>query len=1065
VVGLDSAIHSPSGSVVPGVRRRARVRRSIHDPGAEARSTAGGPAGVSPSRGGLLGSAGAIGRGTPPLDTHATTAPATAEARWVGRSLPRVEDAALLTGRGRYLDDCGAPPGTLHAAILRSPHAHAAIEAVETARARALPGVAAVLTGADVQALTASLVVGVRAPMECWPIAVDRVRHVGEPVAVVVARDRYLAEDALDLIEVRYAPLPAVVDPLAALEPEAPVLHPGLKGNLASDRRFRYGDPEAAFAAAPHRVSIEAHYPRSACTPIETYGVVAEYDPGADAYDVLANFQGPFSIHAVVARALRVPGNRLRLRTPPDSGGSFGVKQGVFPYIVLVAAAARVAGRPVKWIEDRLEHLAASSVATNRWTRLEAAVRTDGRVTALAWDQVEDCGAHLRAPEPATLYRMHGNMTGAYAVPNVAIRNRVVLTNKAPTGLNRGFGGPQVYFALERLMHRIAEELGLDRLEVVRRNLVPAEAMPYRTATGALLDSGDYAAAMEAALRDGDHAGLLARRDAARAEGRLYGIGYAAVVEPSVSNMGYITTVLTAEERRRAGPKNGAQATATISMDPVGAVTVHVASVPQGQGHRTVLAQVVADELGLTPADIRVVTEVDTAKDAWSIASGNYASRFAPAVAGAAKIAAERLRARIARIAAPLLNVAAEEVVLAGGRAMARGNPDNALPLPRLASSPHWAPATLPEGEAAPLRETAWWTPPELTAPDEGDGVNSSLCHGFIFDLCGVEVDRITGGVRVDRYVTMHDCGRVLHPGMVAGQVTGGFAHALGAALYEAHEYGPDGSLATGTFADYLVPTAMEVPEPLILHHETPSPFTPLGAKGVGEGNCMSTPVCIANAVADALRLRDVTLPLLPATLAAAIHGPERARAAGAAPAAAPATGGGRRLFGEGGATVAAPRERVWAMLLDPATLAAVVPGAHDVRKVSDTEFRAEVTLGVGPVKGRYKVALSLSDLDPPAAATLMGGAEGALGFGRGTGRVTLEEEAPGRTRIAYRYEAEIGGRVASIAGRLLDGAARLVIGQFFAALARHAAGGDAPSPPPRAGLLARLLRLLGLRR
>ncbi|WP_256444351.1 molybdopterin cofactor-binding domain-containing protein [Siccirubricoccus sp. G192] len=971
--------------------------------------------------------------------------------------MPRVEDAALLTGRGRYMDDCGTPPGTLHAAILRSPHAHALIERVEVERARALPGVAAVLTGADIQALTSSLVVGVKAPMECWPIAADRVRYVGEPVAVVVARDRYLAEDALDLIEIRYAPLPAVVAPRAALEPDAPVLHAGLQGNLASDRSFRYGDPEAAFAAAPHRIAVEIDYPRNACTPIETYGVVAEYEPGADAYDVLANFQGPFSIHAVIARALRVPGNRLRLRTPPDSGGSFGVKQGVFPYIVLIAAAARVAGRPVKWIEDRLEHLAASSVATNRATRLAAAVEADGRITALDWDQIEDCGAHLRAPEPATLYRMHGNMTGAYTVRHVAIRNRVVLTNKAPTGLNRGFGGPQVYFALERLVQRIALELRLDPLEVLRRNLVPASAMPYRTASGALLDSGDYRAALEAALAGGGHAELLARRDAARAEGRLYGIGYTAVVEPSVSNMGYISAVLTPAERQRAGPKNGAQATATINLDPVGSATVHVASTPQGQGHRTVLAQVVADELGLHPQDVRVVTEMDTAKDAWSIASGNYASRFAPAVAGVTKLAAERLRGRLARIAASQLNVATEDVVFAGGRIFARGNPDNALPFARVASASHWAPGTLPADMDQAVRETAYWTPPELTAPDEADAVNSSLCHGFIFDFCGVEVDRTTGQVRIDRYVTMHDCGRVLHPGMVAGQVTGGFAHALGAALFEEHSYGADGSFATGTFADYLVPTAMEVPEPVTLHHETPSPFTPLGAKGVGEGNCMSTPVCIANAVADALGLKDVTLPLLPARLAAHIHGPEAARPGGGAVPVA----GGRQLFGEGSAMVAAPRERVWAMLLDPTTLAAVVPGAHDVQRVSETEFRAEVTLGVGPVKGRYRVALTLSDLDAPQAVTLSGGAEGALGFGRGTGRVTLAEDGPERTRIGYRYEAEIGGKVASIAGRLLDGAARLVIRQFFAALAAHAGGGSAP----REGIFARLLRLLGWRR
>ncbi|MEA2928465.1 MAG: 2-furoyl-CoA dehydrogenase large subunit, partial [Hyphomicrobiales bacterium] len=477
-------------------------------------------------------------------------------------------------------------------------------------------------------------------------------------------------------------------------------------------------------------------------------------------------------------------------------------------------------------------------------------------------------GAHVRAPEPATLYRMHGNLTGAYDIRNVSVRNRVVLTNKTPSGLNRGFGGPQVYYALERLMQRVAVELRLDPLDVIRRNLIPGGVFPYKTATGGLLDSGDYPAATEKAIAEGGLADLRARQKAARAEGRLYGIGLTAVVEPSVSNMGYITTVLTPQERRKAGPKNGAQATATIALDPVGGVSVHVASVPQGQGHRTVVAQIVADALGLAPQDIRVVTEMDTARDAWSIASGNYASRFAPAVGGAVKLAAERIKAKLARAAAAQLNVPADAIEFADGRVRARGNPDNALPFGRLAAASHWAPGTLAEADHA-IRETVFWTPPQLTAPTDDDGINSSLCHGFIFDFCGVEVDRVTGALRVDKYVTMHDCGRVLHPGMVAGQVTGGFAHALGAAIYEEYVYGDDGSFRTGTFADYLLPTATEVPSPLILHYESPSPFTPLGAKGVGEGNCMSTPVCLANAVADALGVAEIDLPLTPSKLAA----------------------------------------------------------------------------------------------------------------------------------------------------------------------------------------------------
>lgn len=973
-----------------------------------------------------------------------------------GMSRLRVEDAALLCGAGQFIDDLAEPASLLHAAILRSSEPHALIRSIEVAKARALPGVHAVITGHDVTELSAPLVVGVKLPMQCWPIAVDRVRYCGEPVAVVVASDRYVAEDALDLIEVIYEKLPAIVTPQTALDAANPPLHEAVGTNLVNERRFSYGDPEAAFAAAPHRVSVSVAYPRNAVTPIETYGVIARFDPHAGTYDVTANFQGPFSIHAVLSRALEVPGNRLRLRTPPDSGGSFGVKQGVFPYIVLIALAARIAGRPVKWIEDRLEHLTASVSATNRLVTLEAAVEADGRITALSWDQVEDVGAYLRAPEPATLYRMHGNLNGAYAIGNVAIRNRVVVTNKTPTGLNRGFGGPQAYFALERLTAKIAVELGLDPLEVIRRNLIPADAFPYRTATGALYDSGDYVQALDIALRDGRYEELLARRDAMRAEGRLYGIGHAAVVEPSVSNMGYVSTVMTPAERAKAGPKNGAQATATVTLDPVGSVSVHVASVPQGQGHRTVLGQVVADVLGIRPDDVQVVTELDTARDAWSIASGNYASRFAPAVAGTARLAAERVRDKLAAIAAGQLNVTADDVTFEDGKACAKGNPDNAIPFSRLAAISHWAPATVGGDEAQALRETVYWTPPQLTAPDAEDHVNSSLCHGFIFDFCGVEVERETGRVVIDRYVTMHDCGRILHPGMVDGQVRGGFANAVGAALYEEYAYGADGAFLAGTFADYLVPTVAEVPAPEILHFETLSPFTPLGAKGVGEGNCMSTPVALANAVGDALGVEVDRLPMTPAMIRALAGGTEPARPASVdehrtmpGPAA-----GGRGLTGSGGAHFQASRQELWNTLLDPDTLAGIVPGCHSVTRVSETHFRADVTLGVGPVKGRYTVDVELSDLVEPSSATLTGSARGALGSSSGRGHVRFEEAAEG-TRLSYDYEAAVGGKLAAVGGRLLDGAARMVIGQFFKALGRQAGG--ISQPVRKTSWLARL--------
>jgi 2-furoyl-CoA dehydrogenase large subunit len=695
------------------------------------------------------------------------------------------------------------------------------------------------------------------------------VRYVGEPIAVVVAENRALAEDALDLIQVDYERLLPVMDVRRAIAPDAPLLHSQVGSNVVSDRSFRYGDPDAAFRAAPHHVTVSIEYPRNSCTPIECGVVIAEYLSADEGYDVISNFMGPFSLHTVMALALKVPAARLRHRYPRDSGGSFGVKQSVFPIAVLMCLASRKARAPVKWVEDRLEHLTAATSATGRVSTLEAAVDADGRIRALAYDQIDDVGGYLRAPEPATFYRMHGCLTGAYDIAHLRVRNRVVVTNKTPAGLVRGFGGPQVYFALERLMQRIAVELKLDPLEVYRRNFVHADAFPYRAPAGALLDSGDYSGALDKALAEGGFAELTQRRAAARAAGRLYGIGFAAIVEPSISNMGYITTVLTAEQRAKAGPKNGAVSAATVSIDPLGGVSVSIASVPAGQGHRTVCAQVVADVFGLRPADVVINTEFDTQKDAWSVAEGNYSSRFAGAVAGTVHLAATRLRERLARIACAALACEPADVRFAEGKASSAHAPERTISFTRLASSPHWAPALVPAELDVGMRETAFWTPASLTAPDEDDRINTSAAYGFAFDLCAVEIEHATGRIRIDRYVTCHDAGRLLNPALADGQVRGAFAQAVGAALFEEFRYGEDGSFQSGTFADYLVPTACEIPDPVIVHLETPSPFTPLGAKGIGEGNSMSTPVCIANAVADALStvrdVPDIGLPLTPA--------------------------------------------------------------------------------------------------------------------------------------------------------------------------------------------------------
>ncbi|NRB56226.1 MAG: molybdopterin-dependent oxidoreductase [Salinicola sp.] len=982
---------------------------------------------------------------------------------YVGKRQPRVEDEALLRGLGRYADDLAVPPGTLHAAVVRSPHAHARIQRVAIEAALQIPGVRGVLTGEDVKRWAAPFPVGVRQPMEHWCLAVDKVRYVGEPVAVIIAEDRYLAEDALESVEVEYDVLGVSIDPEMATNDDASVLHEAVGSNVVNDRYFNYGDADTAFEQAAHRLSLKVRYPRSACTPIECYVVLGQYDPAEGGYDVMANFQGPYAIHSVMARALQVPANRLRLRTPPDSGGSFGIKQGVFPYVVMMGLAARKVGAPVKWVEDRLEHLQGASSATNRVTTIEAAFARDGRVSALRFDQLDDCGAYLRAPEPATTYRMHGNLTGAYDIRHLQVRNRIVMTNKMPTGLNRGFGGPQVYFALERLMQRIAVTLDLDPLDVIRRNLVPTEAFPYRCAAGALLDSGDYRRGIELGVEQGGLEELRQRRESARREGRHYGIGYTVAVEPSISNMGYITMAQTPEERRRAGPKNGAVSTATISVDPLGSVSVHVSSTPQGQGHRTVAAQVVADVLGVPLKSIRVDVELDTGKDAWSIASGNYSSRFAGAVAGAVHNAALKIRARLDAIAAQQWQVSVEDIRFGDGR-IYTADGVHSTSFQRLAGATHWAPGTLPESETGGLRETAFWTPAELTAPDDDERINSSLCYGFIFDYCGVELDSLTGRVTIDRYVTLHDAGRMLNPQLVDGQVRGAFAQAVGAALYEVFHYNEDGSFASGTLADYLIPTTVEVPDPTILHMETPSPFTPLGAKGVGEGNNMSTPVCIANAVADALgdavEPGAIELPLTPSKVRILMGIEEPPRPEGVAEESAQAsTGGGSKLSASDSVEIPASPQQVFDSILDPDTLKAMIPGCHSLELTGDNAYRADVTVGVGMIRARFDARVELTELEPPHSLRLSGSGNSGMGDAAGAAKIRLTQIDGGKTRLDYDYEVTVGGKIASVGGRMLSSASKMLIGQIFSRLSQRLSGSTS-----KGSLWQRLRALAGKR-
>jgi 2-furoyl-CoA dehydrogenase large subunit len=759
---------------------------------------------------------------------------------WVGRSLLRLEDEALLRGEGRFIDDLEPVAHARHAAVLRSPYAHARITRLDASAAEQLSGVVGVLAGEDVVRMSHPFPAGIDSPVPHYAVAHGTVRYSGEPVAVVVARDRYLAEDALELIEIEYEPLEPVLDAEAAAATDACV----------SDRTFHYGDVDAALAGADLIVRERFRFPRWSCTPVECYGVIADWNEAEGSLTAWANFQGPFTLHSVAAAALGLPGSKLRLVTPPDSGGSFGIKSAVFAYVVLMGLASRKLGVAVRWIEDRMEHLAASSSASGRVTEVEAAFTADGELVALRYDAVEDVGAYVRAPEPATLYRMHGSLSGAYRVRHVAARNRVVLTNTMPSGLNRGFGGPQLYLALERTMTVAAGRLGLDPVEIRRRNLVLADDFPYETPSGALYDSGDYEACLDDALELARYDERRAEAAAARADGRLVGVGVACVVEPSISNMGYIT--LAEPAAARGLPKSGNAEGCTIAISALGGITVRLTTTPQGQGHRTVAAQIVADRLGVEPSEVDLLTDSDTAASPWTIASGNYSSRFSGVGAGAVALAADRLAAKISAIREHL------------------GDEDASLR--RIAGTVHWNPSSLPPGMEPGLSVTAYYAAPNLLAPDEDDRVASSAAHGFVADVAVVEVDRATGRVAVLDYVSVHDAGRLLNPLLAEGQVRGGFAHGAGAALYERIVYDEDGNLLTASFMDYLCPTAPDLPTPTIGHRESPSPFLPLGAKGLGEGTTMSVPAAIANAVADALGRDDAELPFTPGRIWELMH-------------------------------------------------------------------------------------------------------------------------------------------------------------------------------------------------
>ncbi|MFN3285498.1 MAG: xanthine dehydrogenase family protein molybdopterin-binding subunit, partial [bacterium] len=713
--------------------------------------------------------------------------------QWVGRRLRRVEDPKLLQGRGAFVEDV-ALDGTLHVALVRSPHAHARVVAVDTRSAAEANGVVEVLTGPDLD-LPGVPAEGLRgAKLALHPVlARGVVRYVGEPVVAVVANTRAQAEDAAAAVEVRYEPLEAVTDPTQALGGRV-LVHPELQTNVAYRRQVRAGDPDGAFARAHRVVEATIRQQRVAAIPLEPRAVLASWDGARGLLTVWSSTQVPHDLRDALADILGLRVNQIRV-VAPDVGGGFGAKLNTYPEEVLVAYLSRRLRRPVKWVETRRENLVATAQGRSQTGRFEVACDAQGRVLALRAHLLADIGAYTLSTTvdiPALTVRV---LTGPYAIEHVQAEVVEVYTHKTPTGAYRGAGRPEATFYLERLMDLVAAELGLDPAVVRRRNLLPKSAFPYKAPTGARYDSGDYRRALRVLLDRAGYAELRRQQAAERRRGRYLGIGLSCYVE--VCTYGWET--------------------ARVRVAPDGSAVVFTGTSPHGQGGATGFAQIVADRLGIPPDRVHVVHG-----DTLAIPSGMGTAGSRTLVVGGSAVlrAAEKVRRKMLRVAAHLLEASPRDVELRDGKVAVRGS-DRAVTLQEVAEAAYQA-SRLPDGLSPGLEEEGSFVVEQATAP-------------FGAHLCVVEVDPETGQVRVLRYVSVDDCGVVVNPLLVEGQIQGGIVQAMGQALLEEVVYDPAGQPLTVTLADYPVPRAVHAPAVEMHRTVTPSPTNPLGAKGVGE--------------------------------------------------------------------------------------------------------------------------------------------------------------------------------------------------------------------------------------
>jgi carbon-monoxide dehydrogenase large subunit len=753
----------------------------------------------------------------------------TATPRYVGARVERVEDPIFLTGRAKFTGDIQLQR-MLHVAFLRSPHAHARIVDIATERAAALPGVAGVFTGADFEGELGPYVITLDRPevktLTRPMFPKDKVVFVGEPIAVVVAESRYIAEDALDLIDVSWEPLPVVMDPEEALSPDAPLIHEDFGENNYGHIEFKNGDVDRLFAEADHVCSARVHAGRFMAAPLETRGVVAEYNPVTGEMTIWGASQLPHFLRTWISGPLGIPETKIRY-IADAVGGGFGLKAHPFVEDVLVPALARKVGRPVKWIEDRYEHLAASMHSKEVICYLDAAVQSDGRITAFRGRYIGVAGAYQ--PMEWTSYidplAAASLLPSLYGIDGVAYEVDCAVTNRCESGAYRGVGWGPGHTAREILIDEIARGMGMDPAELRLRNLIPDA--PYVSKTGMKYDGGSYSASMKKAMEMVDYTAFRERQRELWKQGRYIGIGITPYVEPTAWG--------SASAKAEGFPLDFFDA-ASVTVEPDGTVHVTTGCHNHGQSHFTTLAQVAADALGVQLDTVKV-TEGDTARDVYG--TGTFAGRTAVVAGGAIMRAGHEVREKLVRMAAHALEASPDDIELTGGVANVRGVPQRTMTVTEIAAFAYWGGDKRPEGEPA-LTATRTYDPPETYA------------NGTVVAV--VEVDRETGVVDLQRIYVCEDCGVMLNPTVVEGQVYGAIAQGIGGALYEDLPYGDDGQFLAGTLMDYLYPTTMEVPPMEVEHIETPSPVTEGGIKGVGEGGTMAAPAAVVNAIADALQ-------------------------------------------------------------------------------------------------------------------------------------------------------------------------------------------------------------------